>query len=406
MRVLQLVTYPTVRPLHGGQFRVCEIRNHLERLGCRVETISISEPFHDAYDGEKDLIFNASREPKPYGLPFCTDLATARSAAVNRKIIRHIEKYIKKFKPEYFFLEQPWLWPALKHLIDNGVVCRDEIKIVYSSQNVEAATKRSILSPQRFSDALINQVEQEIYELEADLAKNSDYVIAVTQEDGDALSKLTEAEVLLCPNGVSRRLVTAEAMNSVHQFTRGRRYLLFVGSAYPPNVYGFWEMMGASLAALSPDEVIIVAGGVCDIILDYAPSEAKLYSQVNNDVLQLVGKVSDDLLAALLNGASGILVPITTGGGSNLKTAEAIAARRPVIATSMAVRGFALTSQLSDFWVHDDPKQFYECAINRVRTPVSHEVNKLTPIELQLRETVYWDKCLSNLRHIVERLKP
>jgi hypothetical protein len=60
----------------------------------------------------------------------------------------------------------------------------------------------------------------------------------------------------------------------------------------------------------------------------------------------------------LVNHASVILLPITRGGGSNIKTAEALLSDRPVIGTSTAFRGFEAYKNAPGVIVEDDAGQF------------------------------------------------
>jgi hypothetical protein len=90
------------------------------------------------------------------------------------------------------------------------------------------------------------------------------------------------------------------------------------------------------LAGLRSDERIVVAGSVSSLIDDYLKTGD---GPLGSDRLVLLGEVSSFKLDCLIANAAGMLLPVTYGGGSNLKTAEALLAGHPIIGTTKAFRG-------------------------------------------------------------------
>lgn len=399
MRVLQLVTYPTKRPMHGGQIRVSQIRKWLTERGAVVKTVSVSEPTHDEY-GEDDLVVDLSAEPQPYELPFCTDFLTSQLSESVGYIFDYIETAINTFNPDYIFLEHPWLWPAVRKLIALGLIERNDFKIIYSSHNLEFSTKESILNELGLNSACVAAVVKEIKDLECSLAQSSDWVVAVTYEDAENLRHLGAKNVTVCPNGVAPRSAKPEIISQVNRTLYGRKYLIYVGSAYPPNAAGFWDFFGPSLATFNPDETIVLVGGVSEILSQYAPLDEKMFSYVNGQVITRIGKVSEDVLQALIYGASGFILPIMSGGGSNLKTAEAIASGLPIVASPVAMRGYEEFMALSNLYVESSRESFIKAAVNILRNPVGEARSELGSEE-KLRQSVYWAHTLKNLDLIV-----
>src|SRR6185503_21305679 len=99
-----------------------------------------------------------------------------------------------------------------------------------------------------------------------------------------------------------------------------------------------------SMAFLAPDERVVVAGGIADVLL-HAPAY-RLWERINASRLMLVGQQSEQDLAALIALASCIVLPITIGGGSNIKTAEAIFSGKPVVGTTLSLRGYERALEL------------------------------------------------------------
>jgi len=394
-KILQLSTYPIINPLHGGQIRVSQIRKYLENHNCEVKSLSLSEMTHMDYT-EDDFAVNNNELQSITRVPFCSDYATSK-LSIKGKAYQFLKNNIVPFSPDIILLEQVWLWPAVKKLLKENSLPSD-VKIIYSSQNIEYITKQSLLNSHDIKGDDVDTTIQEISNLEKELCQNADTVISCTSIDADKFITMGANTSLVCNNGVSRRLIDNNVTQHLLQSLENRKYALFVGSAYPPNALGFWEMMGESLAWLPPDCIILAAGGVSKILENYMPESAKLFNCVNSDKIKKIGFVSEELLSSLLDNASVILLPITIGGGSNLKTAEAIASRRAVVATTTACRGFDITNKLSNFIITNNQNEF----INSTLTFLNNTENKvIDEDEKQIRESVFWDNCLKPLDTII-----
>lgn len=390
-KVIQFSTYPIEYPNHGGQIRVSQIKSILESRGYDVHNISISEAGHEHYTCE-DLVVDQLDVDSKIDVPFCGDIATSILCESGR-YFDFIKHEIKKIQPDIFFIEQPWLWPAVKLTLENKL---DNVFIVYSSQNVEYLTKKSILEGHGIYR---HDVIDKIKELEIDLCLNSDLVISVSESDKNEFLGLGAENVVVCPNGVRKKCaVDSDIQWVVRNALNGRKYAFFVGSAYPPNALGFWKQMNNSLSFLHHDEMIVVAGGVSDIILPYGQADAGISLQINQKKLICLGKVSDSVLDVFLENASAIILPITSGGGSNLKTAEAIYSCRPVVATKTAVRGHDTNtlSALSNFVIcDDDDTKLFRNSISKF-LKISRSAS-FTNHEKSFRNSVLWENTLMNL---------
>ena len=394
-KILQLSTYPIKNPLHGGQIRVSQIRKFFEQNNYIVKSLSLSEMSHLDYS-EDDMILNADELNSLVTVDFCTDYATSL-ISVKDKYFEFLKKNILDFNPDIILLEQPWLYPAIKKMLDEKYL-KSDIKIIYSSQNIEYKTKKSLLESHFQTGKNVDEVINAIKKLEYDLCQISSAVICCTQIDADEFINMGAKTTIVCNNGVSKRTENQIDLQQIDESLNGRKYILFIGSAYPPNALGFWEMMGESLAYLPPDCNILVAGGVSNNIEHYMPENAKLYSFVNMDKIKKLGFLSEEFLAALIQKASIILFPITVGGGSNLKTAEAIASQRPVVATTVACRGFDFVKQLSNFKIADNKNDF----IKSIKIFLeSNTLNEISQTQEDLRNSVYWENTLKRLKEIL-----
>ena len=63
-------------------------------------------------------------------------------------------------------------------------------------------------------------------------------------------------------------------------------------------------------------------------------------------------------LDGLIANATGIVLPLREGGGSNLKTAEALYSGLPLVATTVAMRGYETFRNMDGVIVADDAAAF------------------------------------------------
>ena len=391
-KILQLSTYPILKPLHGGQIRVSKIREFFEKKACIVKSISLSEMSHMFYSKD-DFLLSAEELNMLTDTPFSTDFATSQISSKG-KAFEFIKKHVISLEPDIIFLEQVWLWNAVKKLKKQNFISSD-VKIIYSSQNVEYKTKRALFDSHNIkADKIIAQ----IFEMEKELVQFADTVVACTQDDIEEFKQIGAKDTMLCNNGVSIAKIDKKISDKLMDDLAGRKYILFVGSAYPPNALGFWEMVGNSLAWLPPEYIVLSVGGVSKILQDYQKQDSAIFDYVSLDRLKRVGFVSEKLLSSLLYNATVIILPITVGGGSNLKTAEAIASLRPVVATSKACRGFDFTDKLSNFKIRDDRASFIEAIQGFLGKKVDLS---LLESEKRLRMTVNWENTLEPLKKFI-----
>jgi hypothetical protein len=96
----------------------------------------------------------------------------------------------------------------------------------------------------------------------------------------------------------------------------------------------------------------------------------------------------------LLALAACIVLPITFGGGSNIKTAEALFSGRPVIGTTHSLRGYDFARRLPHVYCTDEPNEFRRltrAAIDDRLPPPA------TPDDPALRASVLWKNTLAGV---------
>jgi hypothetical protein len=230
-------------------------------------------------------------------------------------------------------------------------------KIIYSSHNIESSMLGSIFHDAeiKVDDEVAHHWVTEMLEQEKFAATRSDLVLAVTDEDKVALENLGAELVFTVPNGSHLPLPSPEALGEVAGRLGKRRFFLFISSAHPPNISGFESMLGDDGTFLPPDWAIVVAGTASHPIL--SSIERKELESLSSRIV-FFGEVTEDVRAALIQLSSAVILPITSGGGSNLKTAEAILSDKPIVATTVALRGFESYADSPGIHIAESSDQF------------------------------------------------
>jgi len=104
-------------------------------------------------------------------------------------------------------------------------------------------------------------------------------------------------------------------------------YVLFVGSAFPPNIEALEFLCGRVAPLLQRFRLIAVGNGL-----------EKSAPRLNHAKLEIKGFVED--LSSLYRNAAAVIAPIFSGGGMKVKIAEALMYGKSVIASPFAAIGF------------------------------------------------------------------
>ena len=157
-------------------------------------------------------------------------------------------------------------------------------------------------------------------------------------------------------------------------------------------------MIGFGLGFLKRNQAIVLAGDVGTNIMDNLDrQDAQQFTSLRR--LISVGRLSHPRLQGLLSYAHTILLPITEGGGSNLKTAEAIASRKPVVATAKAYRSFDEFKDAPQVLLADTRQKFKD-SIRR-----SFEENNVTKLDSKVDvNSVLWSACLKPMSQKLEEI--
>jgi hypothetical protein len=398
--VLILSTYPFVQPRHGGQVRLSNIAATFESVGWQVESIAVYEP--EGYRSHEvkinDLAFpldSGFRLFNGRAIPLINDFLSAEYATADSDGFPFIKRALPK-RIDAIHVEQPWLWRLAAKI--KKIEGYENTVLIFGSQNIEAPLKREILLS--YSVREIDDVIEAIDALEHQAAQEADLTLAVTQADLNVLVGYGAKNCKLASNGI------APWCSSELLLTKWRRrlpmsneWLLYVASAHPPNFQGFTKCFGDSLGCLPPDSKLVVVGSVCNHL--YAALRDTRWGSLNLSRLQLLGELESDDLSAVKTLAPAFLLPILHGGGSNIKTAEALYSGAIVFGSEAAFRGFESFKSLPEVYVARSPAEF-QIAIREHIKPMKQISKK--KVNKTIRDELKWSSTLALIPEMVSRI--
>ena len=353
--------------MHGGQIRLAEIAAAYRRTGAQVRVCSVFDETSYASQryGRYDHIYpihSTFRKWNGQAVPLIDDLTVGNYAAQDPDAYQLLTEHLPQ-SVDILHFEQPWLLPLVLRWRNEGRL--KGTRLIYGSQNIEAALKASILHQYGIQQA--DAVAREIAELERLACQEADLILAVSESDRQILQGYTSKPVVLAANGIGAWQANEEALKYWKTQLPATNFALFVGSAHPPNISGFFDMFADSLGFLPPDTRLVVVGSVGPHLLTNPRFQRWL--PLNQSRLQVLGLVDDDSLAAIKTLAHIFVLPITEGGGSNIKTAEALYSGAHVLGTPVSFRGFDGFLALPGVHQYAEPTDFRQAVSRLLQTP-------------------------------------
>lgn len=393
--VLVLGSYPCAEPRHGGQVRLAEIARAYRRGGARVRTLSVFDepPYQGQRYGRHDLVYPvgvAARLWHGAAIPLIEDLTSGQYAATDEQACRQLGAALFA-RTDLLHLEQPWLLPLVLRWRRDGRL--PGTRLVYGSQNIEAPLKAAIL--RHYGVRQADEIAAEIAALEAAACAQADVCLAVSASDQAELQRHATVPVTLAPNGIAPWQASPAVLETWRKRLPAAPFALFVGSAHPPNISGFYEMFGKALACIPPATEVVVAGSVGPELLKHPAFLAN--EPLNRSRLRILGVIDDADLAAVKTLAHLFVLPITEGGGSNIKTAEALYAGAYVVGTPVSFRGFHAFAGAPGVCECADPAAFRAAVATCLRAPRL----TLAPAEIARRQTLVWEQTLAPVTALV-----
>lgn len=391
MNILMLSHFPYDKPRHGGQQRLFHIREKYRSLGYNVLSAGIlgselyeKTPHFIPYPHDKILTFSEKNF-------LLEDYIIGELLYSDFDLFNNLKSQIT-FIPDIIHVEQPWLFKFAERFVKQF---DRNIPIIYGSQNIESQARYQLLT-HYYSRDFSDHYASLIAATETYAASHADFVLAVTDSDAKWYKSRIQKDVLLAPNGVSSRNYSLADFKN--QGTNFNRYCLFVASSYPPNVDGFFKIFEPGLGFLSPEEKIIIVGSVSDSIKGDLCFH-KIPMLFNR--AEFISSVSEEQLGWLIANAHCIIVPILEGGGSNLKTAEALYSNHYVVATPKAMIGYESFADEPGVFVCDSSIQFRK----KIRDVMNLSPLTLDEKEINHRKLLQWDFTLKACETILNSVQ-
>jgi len=335
---LILAPFPLVIARHGGQVRATSLAHALRHAGWQVDTVGIyhAEHFPIEERGAHDIVLT---DPAIFrrGLDdvLFLDFNIARAAAADPVLVARLRALLIQLRPDIVQVEHPWDWLVLQHALPSG----PRPRIVYSSHNIEWRTR-----PPMFEWGLERPGSADLVEatrlLELQFSRAADLVLSISDLEADIIAAEAGRPVSYVPP-VSDLAWSGQTVHDTYRqatWDRRCRYAALMGSAFWPNVEGFFTMFPDGLGSLARNERIWVAGDL-GAAIEGDPRFGDFLT-LNQTRFHAWGYIADADKQAFFNAASCVIVPVTLGGGAKLKMADALASGRPVIATSHALEGY------------------------------------------------------------------
>ena len=387
LNILTISTYPFETPNHGGQHRLFNIVKAYQADGHKVCSIGVlgsdTYPHQEGFEFYPDNQALAKYIENPF---LMEDWAIGQLYSKNDIYFERLIKHIT-ITPDVIHIEQPWLFAFATRYVNS--VLKKKIKIIYGSQNIEYKLKYDILKTYLDTETAFNG-SQKVYEIELEAIHQADLVVCVSQNDLDWCQSEGAKEYLLATNGVANRKTTREGIVEANRIVGHKKFALYCASAHPPNMSGFFDYFGNGVGCIAPDEKLVIAGGAGPCILN----DERYKKAAGLSRLTLTpGLVSETCLQGLLHTAHVIVLPLSHGGGTNLKTAEALWSGKWVLGTPMAFRGYEHFINSNGVKVEANPQRF----LGILREILSLPPLSLTEDEKHERRDVLWESTLTSL---------
>lgn len=396
MKILCLSTYPIDEPMHGGQHRLSNIVAELQARGHEVCSAGVlgdpSYPPSPYFAEGPDL---AAKEKLYEYHRLMEDWVVSELFAKDLSFYKSLSKKIN-ISPDVIFIEQPWLFQFAERL--NRDRFQGRAKLIYGSQNIEHHLKTAILKRYTKNEKQIQDSREKVFRCEMHAIKNADEIFCVSQNDVDWIGDNSNASPILAANGVIDRRASMHDIASANKLTHGRKFALYCASAHPPNMEGFFDIFGEGAGCIPPESRLVVAGGA-GRALATDPRMGRTGSLQHQFVD--AGQVSESVLRGLLATAHIVVLPITSGGGTNLKTAEALWAGKHIVATTTAMRGFEQFSDADGVVVTDDHAVF----LNAVRKAFLSPGQQLSMRARDERRVVLWEHTLAKMMDAIDAME-
>lgn len=234
--------------------------------------------------------------------------------------------------------------------------------------------------------------------LERAVLRSYTRVVAVSEVDARLLQRLLPSKrVDVIPNGVDVGYFGAVTRESSDHSTDGAERIVFIGSLwYPPNIDGlrfFVQDIWPVIRRRRPQVHLDIVGN--------APT-AEILALAEREDIDVFPSVAD--VRPFLADAAVVVVPLRLGTGTRLKILEALAARRPVVTTTVGAEGLELEAG-RDLLLADEPTAFADSVVRLLEEPVyARELAERG--QETVRRRYSWDSVTAHFQQLLGQFSP
>ncbi len=400
-KILLLSTYPIVGDtLTGGPLRVKAIYDAYRGCFSQVRHVAIFSKYHHPTDyASTDIAVTGALAEATRFAPNTGDYLIGQGIKTDPVLHDTVLKLLLDYRPDVIEIEQVYPYLGLRAVLEELPF---KPKLVHSSHNVEYPMKEEIMNALGYAKSEVLPIVAAIREAEEELCAQADVVVAPTVEDGKLMQKMGAKDYVLARNGIAPLQANEVDKQYWRDYFASRnisKFALFVASAHPPNMLGFREMISTGVGFLPAGYAVVLAGDVGTNIMQNLQRDSIADVTCHRRLLS-VGRLTVDRLHGIIACADVMLLPITEGGGSNLKTAEAVLSQHQVVATRKALRSFDEYADLPTVRVVDNPDDFRAA----IRVAMDEKTPQLTKKQVQFTQELLWENCLQPMVEAVARL--
>ncbi|KAB0659447.1 glycosyltransferase [Burkholderia diffusa] len=385
-KILQVTTYPIDHPDHGGKLRSFYIRKSL-REKFRVETLSFSLSQGDSIAGlSVNLDHDGCMQVIKNG--YLADWGINDYLGSRPELRARVVSAVKEFSPDIVLIEQPFMWPLIEEMLRDRAI--GDALVVYSSHNNEYALKKDVYEG-IFRGADLESNLARVAEIERGIARRADLSLAVTEGDVEYLKSMAPAtDVLLYRNGHQGINDAPAKSRWLQKFKDYERNWVFVGSWHPPNIDGLHALIGGGINDLPSGRLKVWVFG------NAGPGLMATYGLKESDLpnFSIQGLAETDEINSAIAAAAGVVLPVWGGGGSNLKTAQALLSGKTVVGSKYSFRGFENYMREHGVFLFDSPAELV-AGMDSVRVEESY-------VRPSVEQELKWENLLGDLPEKIE----